>query len=105
MTDAIPYLFALFCLMAAMQAWLSLKLNRAIRDEYAGRWPELGEVGVLFSGSVRDPFAMLRWLYRKDYASADDPAFMRLCDTIRISTSVYFGIFSAMVAVLLWEFR
>jgi hypothetical protein len=92
------------CVLAVVQAWLSLKLNRALRGEYAGRWPELGPVGVFFSGSVRDPCAKLRWLYRKDYASADHPEFMKLCDTIRVSTTIYLGALIAMIALLLSKF-
>src|SRR5688572_13627854 len=37
--------------MAAVQAWLFLRLHRAIRGRYAGLWPELGKPGVLSTRS------------------------------------------------------
>lgn len=103
MPEAIPYLFGVMCLMGALLFWLSLKLNRAIRGTYAGRWPELREPGM-FTASISDSFAMQRWLYRRDYVCSGDPNLIKLCDTIRISSVLYLAVFVTTVATLLWSF-
>lgn len=103
MPEAIPYLFGVMCLKGALLFWLSLKLNRAIRGTYAGRWPEMRELGMS-TASISDSFAMQRWLYRRDYVCSGDPNLIKLCDTIRISSGLYLAVFVTTVATLLWSF-
>lgn len=96
-----PYVFGIFCTMAAVQAWLSLKLHRTIRGRYAGLWPELGKPGI-FSNTFQGWIAMTRWLRRGAYRDTGDAAFIRLCEAIRISTRLYYLVFVVAVVSILW---
>lgn len=101
LAKAIPYVFGIFCVMAAVQAWLSVKLHRAIRGKHANIWPELGRPGALsntFSGSI----AMSQWLRRGVYRESQDAELIRLCDAIRVSTRLYYLVFAIVIAMILF---
>jgi|ERR1035437_5711222 hypothetical protein len=94
-------LFLSFILMAAVVVGLAMqhRLLKDMRTRHAAVWESLGSPTLIMNNSVSNNLAVMRFLWRKEYQSIDDPDFVALARAVRIYSIAYL-IFFAFVLVI-----
>ncbi len=91
-------LSALTLLLMALPGFaLHLTLLRKLRLAHAPTWEMLGKPSVIYYGSLKNGLAMMRFLRHEEYERLGDPSLSSVCRVYRVYTSIYSGMFAAMI--------
>ncbi len=93
------HLLAFVALMVSCVAGLALhtRFLRELRLRHADIWESLGRPTLIMNNSISNGLAVLRFLWRRDYESIDDPEFVRLARRLRIFNIAHIALFLLIV--------
>jgi hypothetical protein len=72
---------------------LSVYLQHVLRRHHEQTWIALGRPSLVLNNTITNGFAVLRFLWRKDYLELDDPRLTRLCTFILFYQVGYVALF------------
>ena len=72
-------------------------LLRLLRTRHEQTWFALGRPSLFCQNTVSNGFAILRFLWRKDYLELDDPQLTRLCTFLLVYQVAYLTLLVALL--------
>jgi hypothetical protein len=91
-----PLFFFILLPVAAIGFVLHVRFLRALRSRHESVWEALGSPTPFANNSMSNSLAVIRYLWRKDYETIDDPAFVSLARMLRIFSIAYLIFFVAI---------
>jgi len=72
---------------------LSAYFLHLLRTRHEQTWIALGRPSLVLNNAIANGFAVLRFLWRKDFLELDDPSITRLCTFILLYQIGYLALF------------
>jgi hypothetical protein len=91
---------ALLVLLFIPGIWLHSKVLSILRDRHVSKWRELGSPTLVKNNSPANSLAVLRFLWRREYAALSDRHLSRVCRTLSILYLVYTVNLVTLVALI-----
>ena len=76
---------------------------RDMRTRHVAVWESLGSPTLIANNSISNNLAVMRFLWRKEYQSIDDPDFVSLARTVRIYSIAYLAFFALVLVIGLFQ--
>jgi hypothetical protein len=93
MSPILPVLFVGLFLSAVVGLILQYRFLVRLRTQHAEAWESLGRPTLFLNNSIVNGFAVLRFLWRKDYQALNDPQFATLARILRVYLVAYVFLF------------
>jgi hypothetical protein len=72
------------------------EFNHQLRQRHPEVWESLGRPSF-WNNSMQNGFAMMRFLWKKEYEAVGDPEFTRVAAAVRTYNIVYLSVFACIV--------
>jgi len=94
-----PLLFLAFVVCAVVSYATMAELHRMLRDRHPAVYESLGRPTLFWNNSMKNSFAVLRFILGGHFRETGDPAVIRLCQFIRAFSYTYWAFFVAVVVL------
>jgi len=88
-----PLNFAIFLLLVSLcLAWYGSKfwICRRLKNQHPEKYADMGKPSLFFRSSIANSWRFLRFLWKGEYNSLNDPLLRRLCNVTKILLGTYF---------------
>ncbi len=77
------------------------KFLNKLKEKYPTVWESLGNPTLLKNNSPKNNFDVQKYIFKKEYKTLDDKAFISFCDSLRIFNIFYLCYFILGILVIL----
>lgn len=92
--------FAAFtCLLALvlLNFYFMNRLLKMLREKHSLVWTNLGSPTLFLNNSIKNGWATLRFIYKKEYTRLADPMISKLCRTVFILHMISYATFALLL--------
>lgn len=94
-------LFSILMLAVVIGLGVHHVFLRRLRLKHPETWVALGSPSLILNNSIQNGFAVMRFLWKRQYKSLNDPALTKLCNFIVVYSTVYIVFFVGVIIFFL----